>query len=185
MPPVILYGSCYGTTRQYAQALSERTGLPCLDHRRAGALDGCDGVVYLGGLYAGGVLGLAKTVRRLPARAAERLIVVTVGLADPAEEENVRNIRTALHRQLSPDCFGRAQFFHLRGGIDYARLNPVHRTMMRLLYLQVKRVPPEQWNAETRAMVETYQQKVSFVDPDTLAPVIQAVSRWKDHTGAG
>lgn len=37
---------------------------------------------------------------------------------------------------------------------------------MKLLYNKVKKLPPEQQRAETRAMIETYNRKVDFVDFD-------------------
>ena len=69
MESIILYGSRYGATRRYALALSERTGIPACSYRDKPDLSGKTLVVYLGGLYAGGVLGLAKTLRRFSLQA--------------------------------------------------------------------------------------------------------------------
>ena len=44
--------------------------------------------------------------------------------------------------------------------------------MMKLLYDQVKKKPLEEQDAETRAMVETYGQKVDFVDPGRLDELV-------------
>ncbi len=71
------------TTRRYAEELSRLTGLsaiPCGEfHRLAeGSI-----LIYLGALYAGGVLGLKQTVKGLSLREGQRLIVATVGLAAP------------------------------------------------------------------------------------------------------
>ena len=67
--------------------------------------------------------------------------------------------------------------FHLRGGIDYSRLNPIHRAMMTLLYNKARRLPEEKKTAETRAMIETFNQKVDFVDFDSLRPIVEAVGQ--------
>ena len=83
MSDIILYGSKYGSTRRYAIALSEQTGIPAIEYSHAPALSDKRVIVYLGGLYAGGVLGLAKTLRGLALREEQKLILVTVGLADP------------------------------------------------------------------------------------------------------
>lgn len=72
----IIYGSEYGTTRRYAEQLSQLTGIPAMDYTSAKNLDGCELVIYLGGLYAGGVKGLKHTVKRLPT--GVKLILVTV-----------------------------------------------------------------------------------------------------------
>ena len=54
----------------------------------------------------------------------QRLIVATVGLADPNNPQNRAHILASLKRQMSPVLFSQAIFFHLRGGIDYAVLSP-------------------------------------------------------------
>ena len=139
MDTIIIYGSCYGTTKIYAEALAERMGLHAVPYDRAGNLGGYQKIIYLGGLYAGSVKGLAKTVRKIDPTACRRFAVITVELADPEDEEYVRNIRTSAGRQIPETLREKSEFYHLRGGIDYARLNFMHRTMMKLLYDQVKR----------------------------------------------
>ena len=120
MDGLIVYGSKYGTTRRYAEELSRLTGLPAIPcgefHRLAeGSI-----LVYLGALYAGGVLGLKQAMKGLSLGDGQRLIVATVGLADPNNPQNRAHILASLKRQMSPVLFSQAIFFHLRGGIDYA-----------------------------------------------------------------
>ena len=173
MKTLILYGSQYGTTKRYADELSRLTGLPALSYEKAVDLAGCEQIVYLGGLYAGGVKGLKQTARKFPA--GVRLILVTVGLADVQDEQNIENIRRSVRRQLPAEVLQNAALFHLRGGIDYGRLNLTHRAMMTLLYNHARKLPPEQQNAETKAMIETFGTKVDFVDVAALGPVAAAI----------
>ena len=173
MKTLILYGSQYGTTKRYADELSRLTGLPALSYEKAVDLAGCEQIVYLGGLYAGGVKGLKQTARKFPA--GVRLILVTVGLADVQDEQNIENIRRSVRRQLPAEVLQNTAFFHLRGGIDYSRLNLTHKAMMTLLYNHARKLPPEQQNAETRAMIETFGTKVDFVDVAALGPVAAAI----------
>ena len=97
----IVYGSHYGTTERYAQELSRRVGIPAVDYRKMGEISSQDTVIYLGGLYAGGLVGLKKSLPKL--KTAANLIVVTVGLADPEEEENVQHIRASVTTQLGEE----------------------------------------------------------------------------------
>lgn len=173
MESVILYGSQYGTTRRYAEALGRMSGLPVYNAQQKPDLAGCRLAVHLGGLYAGGVKGLKQTLQALPQDA--RLMIVTVGLADPADPANVANIRRSISLQVPPAVLARSQIFHLRGGIDYSKLNLMHKTMMSLLCSHAKKLPPEKQNAETRAMLETYGKQVDFVDESTLDPVLAAI----------
>lgn len=173
MKTLILYGSQYGTTKRYADELSRLTGLPAVSYEKAVDLAGCEQIVYLGGLYAGGVKGLKQAVKKFPA--GVRLILVTVGLADVQDEQNIENIRRSVRRQLPAEVLQNAALFHLRGGIDYSRLNLTHKAMMTLLYNHARKLPPEQQNAETRAMIETFGTKVDFVDFASLGPVAAAI----------
>lgn len=173
MKRLIVYGSVYGTTRRYADQCSALTGILAVDYKEARQLDSYDEIIYFGGLYAGGVQGLKQTVRAL--RRDVSLILVTVGLADVTDPENVRNIRASLAKQVPPEMLRRAKIFHLRGGIDYQKLSFKHKTMMTLLYNKVKHLPEEKKTAEVRALMDTFNQKVDFVNLEALAPIAAAL----------
>lgn len=177
MNDIILYGSQYGSTRRYAEKLSEQTGIPAISYKDAPALSDRKTIVYLGGLYAGGVLGLAKTLRSFSLQDGQKLILVTVGLADPNEPENRDNIRASLQRQLPAGLLDRAKIVHLRGGIDYPKLSFGHRTMMALLYQSLRRTPLEKQTAENRAFIETYGRQVDFTDFGALEPILDEIQR--------
>ena len=49
--------------------------------------------------------------------------------------------------------------------------------MMTLLYNKARRLPEEKKTAEIRAMIETFNQKVDFVDFDSLRPVVEAIGQ--------
>lgn len=172
MQKIILYGSRYGTAKEYAEELSRRTGIKALPYKQAGALAQYDTLIYFGGLYAGGVLGLAKTLKRLPSQSSPRLIIATVGLANPQDDRNINHIRNGLRQQIPRDRYEKARLFHLRGGIDYANLSLLHRMMMRFVYQRAKSLPPEEQTPESRELVETYQTRVDFIDFTALDDLI-------------
>ena len=47
-----------------------------------------------------------------------------------------------------------------------------HKTMMGLLVRKAKNLPEEKKNAEVRAMIETYNQGVDFIDYESLSSII-------------
>ena len=65
MKTLIIYGSQYGSTKRYAERLSEITGIEAVDYKKAKGIEGFDRIIFMGGLYAGGVLGLKKTVGKM------------------------------------------------------------------------------------------------------------------------
>ena len=165
-PTIITYGSQYGSAEHYARKFAECTGFPILPYREVKNLSGYARVIHFGALYAGGVLGLRQIVSLLSPKA--ELIIVTVGLADVQDVENIQNIRNSIRRQIPENVWVRTRIFHLRGAINYSKLNLKHRTMMALLYAKAKGLPEEKRNAETQAMMETYGKRVSFVDDAAL-----------------
>ena len=177
MNQVIIYGSKYGSTYRYAKQLSEQTNITAVSYNEAPDLSEIHTIIYMGGLYAGGVVGLAKVLRGFSIQNRQKLLLVTVGLADPNEPENRVNIRTSLQKQLSPELMERAKIFHLRGGIDYQKLSFGHRMMMKLLYQSLHRTPLEKQTAENRALIETYGKQVDFTDFSALEPIIQEIQR--------
>lgn len=173
---IIIYGSQYGTSKQYADELSIRTGIKAVCYEKSGDINSYDTIIYIGGLYAGGILGMKKTLSRLSDDKDKKLIIATVGLADPADKDNTANIRMAMTRQLSPGWLERAKVFHLRGGIDYSKLTLKHRAMMGMMYRKVKSIPEEIRTSEIKAMIDTYNKSVDFVDFDALDSIVNEIS---------
>lgn len=170
---IIIYGSLHGSTKRYAECLKEITGIEAVNYKDAKELAKYDRIIYLGALYASGVMGLKKTVGGLSQK--QKLIVATVGLADPENPVNVGNIRNALKEQIPPHLYDETNIFHMRGAIDYSRLGLKHRVMMSLLCSKVSKMPEEELDDEQKAMLATYGGKVDFVDLDTLKPLLSAI----------
>ena len=179
MSDIIIYGSHYGTTKQYAEELSRRTNIEAIPFKNVREINNYDKIIYLGGLYAGGVLGMSKTLKKLNMTSSKTIILVTIGLADPTDEKNIDNIRNNIKIQIPKEIFEKAKIFHLRGGIDYSKLNFAHKTMMKLLFNAVKNVPKEKQTAENRAMIETYNKKVDFIDFSCLDRIINEIRSQK------
>ena len=140
---IIIYGSQYGTARKYAEEFAKRTNIEIKSYKDVTDIDQYNTVVYIGSLYAGGVLGRKKTLAKILQCQDKNIIIATVGLAAPADMENTDNIKNSMKRQLSKELYENAQIFHLRGGIDYSRLNFKHKTMMGLLYKKAIGLPEE------------------------------------------
>ena len=173
MKTLIIYGSQYGSTQRYANCLSEITGIEAVDYKDAKNISEYERIIYLGALYAGGVTGLKKTVSKIIPN--QELVIVTVGLADPTDSENVKSIRNSIKSQIPSEFYDESKMFHLRGAIDYTQLGLKHKVMMSLLHSKVSKMPESELNAEAKAMLETYGQKVDFVDFTTLEQITSKI----------
>lgn len=169
---IIIYGTKYGTAKKYAEELSRKIEIPCASYEEIDDINIYSTIVYIGSLYAGGVQGMKKTMAKYEAGTDKKLIIVTVGLADPTDQENTDHIKGGVKKQLPAGVYEQATVLHLRGAIDYTKLSFKHKTMMGLLVRKAKNLPEEKKNAEVRAMIETYNQVVDFVDFDSLSSII-------------
>ena len=91
---IIIYGSLYGSTKRYAERLSEITGIEAVAFKEAKDIAKYDRVIYMGALFAGSVLGLRKTASRMSV--VQKLTIITVGMVDPANLENIDYIRRSI-----------------------------------------------------------------------------------------
>ena len=169
MKTLIIYGSQYGSTKRYANRLSEITGIEAIDYKVAKNISEYERIIYLGALYASGVTGLKKTVSKIIPN--QELVIVTVGLADPADSENVKSIRKSIKSQIPLEFYDESKIYHLRGAIDYSQLGLKHKVMMSLLHSKVSKMPESELNAEAKAMLETYGKQVDFIDFNTLEKI--------------
>lgn len=177
MNKIIIYGSHYGTTKLYADKMSERTHIKKISYQQVQDLNQYQVIIYVGALYAGGVLGLSKTMKKIKEPRNVKIMIITVGLADPNDKINEKNIRGNIKKQISQEIYDRVQIYHLRGGIDYSKLSFQHKTLMKLMYIVEKKIPEEKRNAETKAIIETYGKQVNYVNYQSLERIIESIEK--------
>ena len=165
---IVVYKSVYGATRTYAEWIAQ-----ALDARVAPVnditsdnLSEYDVIVYGGGLYVGRIAGV-KLVRQTTCK---NLVIFTVGLADPKNTDY-----GTIYSSLSPELRAKAKIFHLHGGIDYKRLNLVHKVMMAVNKRDILKKPASEHTDEDRRFIETYGCRVDFYDKTSIKPLVDYV----------
>lgn len=174
---IVVFESKYGSTRRYAQWISQALSCPLIERKEAKIqkLLSYDTIIYGGGLYAGGVSGIKLLTDNYEKLRDKHLILFTCGLADPQDSENVAHIREGLSKALSSEMIEHIQLFHLRGGIDYAKLGFIHKNMMKMLHSVMIKKEPSELREEDKQMLETYGKTVDFTDQTTIYPLIEYV----------
>ena len=170
----VLYGSHYGHTQKYAEAIARALGceaFPANKHKEAN-IEGCDTVVFGGGLYAGGIAGWSKVSPYCAKAQGQRWVLFTCGLADPALEKTQKESREIFERRLPEALRGRLPVFCLRGGMDYAALGLKHRAMMAMLAQYLRR--QKERSAQDEQLLATYGKRIEFFDEATIEPVVRA-----------
>jgi len=166
---LVVYSSKYGTTKQYAKWIAEALGAKLAEAKavKPQDLQTYDVVVYGGGLYAGGIAGV-KLVTRNPCK---NLVVFTVGLADPSTTD----YSAILNKNIPPELLVKTKVFHLRGGIDYKQLGPIHKVMMAMMKSVIQKKPEDKRAPDDQEFLKTYGAKVNFSDSQSIEPLVGSV----------
>ncbi len=176
---VVIYDSKYGSTRRYALWIAEALACQAFEKKTftPGQLSNYDTIIYGGGLYAGGVSGISLLTENYDKIKDKNVILFTCGLADPTDPDNVSHIREGLAKVLTPEMLNALHLFHLRGAIDYSRLNLVHKAMMAMLHKAMLKKDYASLRKEDQLMLDTYGQQVDFTNQRSIAPLVEYVTR--------
>lgn len=178
MKTAVIYKSHYGSTKQYAEWLSEKLNADLYEKSEIKpiTLKNYDVIIYGGGLYAGGINGISLLTKNWDIIKNNKIIVFTVGLADPEKEENIASIYNSIGKVFSEDAKKHIKLFHLRGGIDYSKLNFIHKPMMAMLKKVISKKGESELTDEDKGFLETYGKKVDFINKDSITPLIDYVN---------
>lgn len=177
MKCLVTYASKYGSTKKYAQWIAEELACDIQDSKAVNGtrLAQYDIIIHGGGLYAGGLSGINTIVKNFNAISGKEIILFSCGLADPKDPENAAHIEAGLSKVLTPEMSGKIKQFHLRGGIHYAELGPIHKAMMAMLRKAMLQKGYDNLRPEDQLMLDTYGQVVDFTDKDTIQPLLDYV----------
>jgi flavodoxin len=170
----VLYESKYGTTKKYAQWISEELRADLLKRKETTLADllKYDLIIYGGGLYGGGIKGVDIITKNYDKIKNKQIIVFTVGLADPNIKEHFVPI---IDRNFTDEMKLNIRLFHLRGGINYEKLGLIHKSMMAMLKAMVSKKQQSEQTEEDKQMLETYGKVVDFTDKAYILDLISYV----------
>lgn len=173
----VIYQSKYGSTEKYAKWIAETLQCDLFDRKAVKADELCsyDTIIYGGGLYAGGVSGIDLIIKNFHCFCDKNIVLFTCGLADTSNPINTDHIKMSLRKLFTPEMEKQIKVFHLRGGVDYSKLNFMHKAMMSMLHKSLIKKDPDALSDEDKEMLETYGKKVDFTDRLSIAPIISYV----------
>lgn len=169
----VIFKTKYGHTKKYAEWISEKLECDLFEHSEVSVekMLEYDTVVYGGGLYASGILGIELIAKNFVSMKDKNLVVFTVGLADPNIKSQFEPI---IKKNFTDEMQKMIHVFHLRGGINYKELGIVHKAMMAALKSSVKNKKGGLTD-EDRLMLETYGEQIDFTDKETIEPLVSFV----------
>ena len=169
---VVVYKSKYGSTKKYAEWIASALNADIFEVSKIGVEDigKYSTIIYGGGLYASGILGVSTITKAFDKLKDKNLIVFTVGLADPKSTE----FDSIINKNFTKEMQQIIKVFHFRGAIDYKKLGFLHRAMMAMLKSQISKTPEDKRDDETKMMLETYGKTVDFTDQSSISLLIES-----------
>ena len=177
MKIAVIYRSKYGTTKQYAAWIAEALEAQLFERRavKAAQLTDFDMVIYGGGLYAGGIIGVGLVTKN----PCKKLVLFTVGLATP---ENT-DYSEILEKNIPSEMRKSTKVFHLQGGIDYGKLGIVHKSMMAMIKRTVAR--KKALTNDDKEFMATYGKKVNLTNQQSIMPLVEYCKAQACISGGG
>ncbi len=179
MNTIVIYKSHYGFTERYARWIAEELSAELLqaDKVKPADLQKYDAIIYGGGLYAGGVSGIALITKNFESLRHKSLYLFTVGAADVTDAANIANIRSGLAKVLSPQMQEKIKTFHLRGGMCYSKMSFIHKLMMGMMRKMLQKKQQSALRSDEKAILDTYGQDVDLTNRQAISPLVADVSQ--------
>lgn len=164
----VVYKSKYGSSKQYAQWLRAAMEAQLFEMPvTASQLTPFDTVIYVGGMYAGGLSGFSAFKKVWGAGEGKQLVACAVGSA-PGDENGAKQIA---ERNLPANMRDKVKVFQLRGALDYPKMNKLHRAMMWCLKTVLKLTKSKN-DPSVKFIVDSYGKRVDFTDKAMIRPVV-------------
>ena len=170
MKGIVIYKSKYGSTKKYAEWIRESTGFDMAeaDKFKPDELGNYDTVIFGGGIYAGGIAGIAFLKKNIARLHGKNLAVFCCG-ASPVDADFMK----ALKERNMPGELSDIPLFYCRGGCDIANLHFADKTLCKMLVKAVAKKDPAQREVWETALVEASETACDWTDKAYITPILE------------
>ncbi|MDR2962501.1 MAG: flavodoxin domain-containing protein [Bacteroidales bacterium] len=171
----IIYHSKYGHTKQYAQWIAEALNADIYTDKylKNIRLEDYDTLVFGSGMYAGANKAAQLIVQYFNRIRHKKVLLFTCGALDVSNEAIAADTDRALNTVLTPEIRAKIRIFHLRGGIDFARLSWWYRLMLKFPYSKFSKIPENERNASEKSFLSIYGKTVDFTNKAQIEPIVK------------
>ena len=172
---LVIYQSNYGHTKQYAEWICQALSCPShpLDQMAQADIEAVDTIIFGSSVIAGNYKGINRFVEIIKEYPNKHFIFFGVSIANPDNEDSQNYLEEALARGLDDSVRHQVKVFLFRGGMDYSKLNFLHKAMMWMMVRMLKK--KEVKSEEDIAMIENYGKKVDYSNPIYIQPLVDYV----------
>lgn len=169
---IILYQTKYGATKKYADWLAFETGFDCMETKKAAVsrLEQYDTIIFGGGIYASGILGLSFLKKNISRISGKKIAVFCVG-ASPYDEKSFNEIYT---HNFKNDLSG-TKCFYCHGAWDESKMSFKDRSLCKLLKKMVAKKDPSAYEPWEEALMGAIGGQFDWTDKKYLKPIIEYV----------
>ena len=173
MKPIVIYKSKYGSTKAYAQWISEELDCAFVDAKnvRPDELLGYDTIIYGGGLYAETINGISLITKNLDKLSGRKIAVYTTGITpleckEYYEEEIIK-------KNFKPEMLSKIKVFNFLGKMKMSELSFVHKTAIKALkkMISAKENPSDM----EKLLIELCDADGDFSDKEQIKALIEYV----------
>ena len=158
----IIYCSNSGSARRYAELLSEKTGLPCIDIKKRSTLSADEEIIFIGWIMAGALQGLKE------ARESFSNIKAICGVGMMKSEKSTEETKEK-NGITEP-------YFFLTGDFDINKLSGMYKMMMGMMLKMMKGKIKESGDEKGEEMLKLLENGIKGFNEAELDAVIEFLS---------
>lgn len=175
MNAVVIYKSKYGSTKTYAEWISDELDCPVLNAKETKIEDilGYDTIIYGGGLYAEVIAGVSLITKNLDKLLGKKLIVYSTGITPPDCREYYDDL--VIKKNFKPEMMDKIKVYNFMGKMILDELTVVHRTAIKALkkLMSGKENPTEM----EKLLIELCDKDGDFSDRESIKELIEYVKK--------
>ena len=153
----IVYVTNAGSSKRYAEMLSEKTGYPCYDFAHSDDAVGTE-VIFIGWVMAGAVQSLSEARVKFGTLKA----VVAVGMMKSESQDASVKEKNSISEP----------FFSLTGAFDMKKLSGMYKMMMGMMVKMIKSKLKDSDDPKAKEVVEKFEEGFDMVSEENLSEIL-------------
>lgn len=158
----IIYVTNTGSSKKYAEMLSEKTGYPCYSLSESDAAVGSD-IVFIGWVMAGTLQGLAEARTKFGTLKA----VVAVGMMKTEGQDAALKEKNSISEP----------FFSLAGAFNVRKLSGMYKMMMGMMLKMIKAKMSESDDPKAKEAVKMFDEGFDMVSEENLSDLVDFLGK--------